>query len=107
MSTRISGGISRPAEDVDGRLGHGEDTSESLEAIIGDLKRMCCSSEYMFIYSQALLSAVEHACGEAHEVTTDGWSSRKGEKGEHEEECRKRGREEMSGEWGNLRVFYE
>jgi hypothetical protein len=35
----------------------GEDSS--LTALLTDLKRMCCSSEYMFFYAQELLAATE------------------------------------------------
>jgi hypothetical protein len=36
----------------------GEDSS-SLTALLIDLKRMCCSSEYMFFYAQELLTETE------------------------------------------------
>jgi hypothetical protein len=35
---------------------------ESFDTIVNDLKRMCCSSEYMFLYAQAVLAAVENEC---------------------------------------------
>mmetsp|Transcript_20904 Transcript_20904/g.30100 ORF Transcript_20904/g.30100 Transcript_20904/m.30100 type:complete len:878 (+) Transcript_20904:77-2710(+) len=60
---------------------------DRAEDLVGDLKRMCCSSEYMFIYAHALLKALEDTllaaeeenCGKRKRVHSDVEEAEEGE----------------------------